>query len=170
MSDAESLTIFYIAYNVIQVISFTHDSITVFKQLHHEGCADPGLRKATDQIRDTTKSLVDSININSGNARLTAEEVKLLKLANECSGIAKKLSDELNKLTGGTAINTIGGTTRTPVTPGTKTRPQKITKISFWKTASLGGRTWWKKGEIEKLERDLNRVQKMIETRIRIRI
>ena len=170
MSGAESLAIFGIACNVMQVISFAHDSITFFKQLHDERCADPSLRKAADQMRDATKSLVDSINVNCGHATLTAEEAELLKLANECSGIAKKLSDELNKLAGGTAINTMGGTTGTPVTPGTKTRSQKTAKISFWKTASLGGRTWWKKGEIEKLERDLNRVQKMMETRILIRI
>jgi hypothetical protein len=167
MSGAESLAIFGIACNVMQVISFAHNSITVFKQLHHEGCADPSLRKAADQMRDTTNSLVDSINVNCGNARLTAEEAELLELANECSGIAKKLSDELNKLANATSSKTMSGTAGPP---GTTTGAQKTVKTSFWKTARLGGRTWWKKGEIERLERDLNRAQKVMETHILIRI
>jgi hypothetical protein len=142
MSGAESLAIFGIACNVMQVISFAHDSITFFKQLHDERCADPSLRKAADQMRDATKSLVDSINVNCGHATLTAEEAELLKLANEC----------------------MSGTT------GTTTGAQKTVKASLWRTARLGGRTWWKKGEIERLEKDLNRAQKMMETRILIRI
>jgi hypothetical protein len=167
MSGAESLAIFGIACNVMQVISFAHDSITFFKQLHDEGCADPILRKAADQMRDATKSLVDSINVNGSNARLTAEETELLELANECSGLAKNLSDELNKLTNGTASRPMNGTAGTS---GTTTGAQKTVKASLWKTARLGGKTWWKKGEIERLERDLNRAQKMMETRILIRI
>jgi hypothetical protein len=170
MSGAESLAIFGIACNVMQVINFAHDTITVFKQLHDEGCADPSLRKAADQMLDATKYLVDSINVNGGNARLTVEEAELIELANECSGIAKKLSDELNRLANGTASKTISGTTGTTGTPGTTTGAQKTVKRSFWKTARLGGRTWWKNGEIERLERDLNRAQKMMETRILIRI
>jgi hypothetical protein len=110
---------------------------------------------------------VDSINVNGGNARLTAEEAELLGLANECSGIAKKLSDELNKLVNGTSSKAMKGTTGTTVTT---TGAKKTVKTSFWKTARLGGKTWWKKGEIERLERDLNRAQKMMETRILIRI
>ena len=167
MLGAESLAIFGIACNVMQVISFAHDSIAVFKQLHHEGSADPRLRKAADQMRNTTNSLVDSINVNRGNARLTAEEAELLELANECSGIAKKLGDELDKLTNATSSKTMSGTAGSP---GTTAGTQSTAKISFWKTARLGGRTWWKKGEIERLERDLNRAQKVMETRILIRI
>jgi hypothetical protein len=167
MSGAESLAIFGIACNVMQVISFAHDSITFFKQLHDEGCADPTLRKAADQMRDATKSLVDSINVNSSNARLTAEEFKLLELANECSGIAKKLDDELDKLANGTLSKTMSGAAGPP---GTTTGAQKTVKTSLWKTARLGGRKWWKKGEMERLERDLNRAQKMMETRILIRL
>jgi hypothetical protein len=98
---------------------------------------------------------------------LTAEESGLLELANECSGIAKKLSEELNKLANGTASKAMSGTTGTP---GTTTGAQKTVKVSLWRTARLGGRTWWKKGEIERLEKDLNRAQKMMETRILIRI
>ena len=164
MSGAESLAIFGIACNVMQVINFAHDSITFFKQLHDEGCADPSLRKTADQMRDATKSLVDSINVNGGNVGLTAEEAELLELANECSGIAKKLSDELNKLANATASKAMSGTT------GTTAGAQKTVKASLWRTARLGGRTWWKKGEIERLEKDLNRAQKMMETRILIRI
>ena len=167
MSGAESLAIFGIACNVMQVISFAHDSVKFFKQLHDEGCADPSLRKAADQMRDATKSLVDSINVNGGNTRLTAEEAELIELANVCSGIAKKLSDELNKLANGTASKTMSGTTGTP---GTTTGAQKTVKASLWRTARLGGRAWWKKGEIERLDKDLNRAQKMMETRILIRI
>ena len=170
MSGAESLAIFGIACNVMQVINFAHDSITFFKQLHDEGCADPSLRKTADQMRDATKSLVDSINVNGGNVGLTAEEAELLELANECSGIAKKLSDELNKLANRTVSKIMGETTGTPETPGTTTGGQKTVKASLWRTARLGGRTWWKKGEIERLEKDLNRAQKMMETRILIRI
>jgi hypothetical protein len=122
MSGAESLAIFGIACNVMQVISFAHDSITFFKQLHDEGCADPILRKAADQMRDATKSLMDSINVNGGNARLTAEEVELLELANECSGIAKKLSDELNNFANETLSKTMSGAAGPP---GTTTGPRK---------------------------------------------
>jgi hypothetical protein len=167
MSGAESLAIFGIACNVMQVISFAHDCITFFKQLRDEGCADPSLRKAADQMHDATKSLVELINVNGGNARLTAEESGLLELAKECSGIAKKLSVELNKLANGTASKAMSGTTGTP---GTATGAQKTVKASLWRTARLGGRTWWKKGEIERLEKDLNQAQKMMETRILIRI
>jgi len=133
---AESLAIFGIACNVMQVISFAHDSITVFKQLHHEGCADPSLRKAADQMRDTNNSLVDSINVNCGNARLTAEEAELLELANECSGIAKKLSDELNKLANASSSKTISGTVGPP---GTTAGAQKTVKTSSGRLLVLEG-------------------------------
>ncbi|KAE9372715.1 hypothetical protein N431DRAFT_375985 [Stipitochalara longipes BDJ] len=167
MSGAESLAIFSIACNVMQVISFAHESITFFKNLKHEGCADLSLRKAASQMRDAAKSLVDSINVNGGNTQLTIEEVELLEVANECSRVAKKLSDELNKLKNETASRTMSGTIETP---GSAQGARKMMKTSLWGTVRLGGRTWWKKGEIERLEKDLNRAQKIMETRILIRI
>jgi hypothetical protein len=146
MSGAESLAIFGIACNVMQVISFAHETISLFKQINEDGRSDPGLHKAASQMESATKSLTDSIN--PGGRATTAQEKELLKVAEECAGVAKKLTEETNKLKIGTAAGL-----------------KKVAKIP-----SVLGERWWKKGQIERLEKDLGRAQKTMETHILIRI
>ena len=140
MSGLEPLAIFGIACNVMQTISFAQLAIATYKQIREDGSIDPQLHKAASELQTGAATLSTSIQGS------TAQDAELVKTAKKCSSAAQKIVDELNKLAPGVA-------------PG---------RQSFRKTISLGLNKLRKKGEIDRLEEEMNRVQGVMETRILI--
>jgi hypothetical protein len=142
MSGLESLAVFSIACNVMQVISFAQDTTLRLKGIYRDGCADPDQLKATSQMRDAVGSLKDALK--SGQPH-TKEQAKLFEVANSCSEVAEKLTSKLEEYT------------------NTSTASTGVAK-KMGKTVILGLKRSWNEHRIEELEKDLKRFQDSMET------
>jgi len=127
--------------NVMQTITFARDAIITFNQIRDGGSVDAQLHKAMSETRNMSTELSISIQGSSH------EDAELIKVAKECAAAAQKLVNELEKLV-----------------VGVQKGPQKIIKAFGISIKQL-----WKKNDIEKLEKELNRIHKIMDARIMIR-
>ena len=141
MSGLESLAVFGIACNVMQTITFARDAITTFNQIRDGGSVDAQLHKAMSETRNISTELSTSIQDGSH------EDAELIKVAKECAAAAQKLINELEKLV-----------------LGVQKGPRKTVQAF-----GLSLKQLWKKNDIEKLEKELNRIHKIMDARIMIR-
>ena len=94
----EALAVFGIACNVIQVISFTHETISICKAVYNSGA--PFDSAYTSKIVGDYEKICDDLQrkIQYAGSGACAEEKELFNIASDCLLAAKKLKSSVNKL------------------------------------------------------------------------
>ncbi|KAI7972609.1 hypothetical protein EIK77_009072 [Talaromyces pinophilus] len=100
MSGAESLAIFGIACNVMQVIGCAQDAAHLIKAIYQTGFMDPDLAQTTDYMKGGLERLKDSLEKRKP---LNQDEEELLDIANGSLETARELKAELDKIAGTSA-------------------------------------------------------------------
>jgi pyruvate/oxaloacetate carboxyltransferase len=138
---AEALAALAIACNVIQVISFCHETVDLAIKIHKQGTADVGLLQSTKRIEALSQQLDLSIQSTQIGTGLSPAQKELSDIAKDCSSTAKQLSVELDKIS-----KSRGGT--------------------VFKTA----RTLLKKSKLEKLESTMQQHRQVLDSRLLVQL
>jgi len=145
MSGLETLAIFGLACNVMQAISFGHETISTCKRIYKNGSPDHSLAETTTQMRGASTALQKSLHEHP--RPLTEDEAELVKLARDCFDVSSILSNEVAKIS--------------------DMQPAKGKILS---AVGQTAKRIWKKSKIDRLEKDLNRFQLILETRLLVRL
>jgi hypothetical protein len=138
MSGLEPLAVFGLACNVMQVLSFSHETISLCKSIFRTGSLSPNLANNVSHLSEVCESLNDSLN--SKPKPLSKDQQKLLEIAQDSLAVASQLKAEVNKID-----NTISkGKLSSAITGGLKAT--------------------WRKGKIEKLEKSISSYQRTLES------
>jgi hypothetical protein len=94
----EALAALGLAGNIIQVVSFCHETVSLSTKIYRKGSSDPELAQDVSQI----KKLAEQLNIaisNSAEVMKTASPTRaeLMAIARDCSSAAEELELELNQ-------------------------------------------------------------------------
>jgi hypothetical protein len=130
-----------LACNVMQIISFCHETITLCKRLHRDGSSDPNLDHVTSHLSRLSNNLRDSIDAAKQGVPLKQQEKELQSIANECYKASTALQLELAKV-----ANVSVGSHRSAI------------------KATL--KTVWRKSNLEKLEKTMNTNQRLLESKL----
>ncbi|KAN0089015.1 hypothetical protein V8E51_019275 [Hyaloscypha variabilis] len=95
----EAVAALSVACNVMQVISFAHETISLCKRLHQGGLLDEDLANNARHLSSLSASLRDSINAVQTSRPLTKEQNGLQAVAERCLEASTKLRLELDKFT-----------------------------------------------------------------------
>ncbi|KAI0126414.1 hypothetical protein BJ170DRAFT_733728 [Xylariales sp. AK1849] len=144
MSGLEPLAALGLACSITQLISFSHEAISVCKQIHRSGSADPSLLENTTHLKELSTSL--SGQLNRGPLPLPRDDSKLLEVARSCLSATDDLRKELQDL----AV------------------PANLRGLPA--TIKVGGKGLWRKRRIERLEKTLETSQRTMETYLLARI
>ncbi|KAE9364918.1 hypothetical protein N431DRAFT_386847 [Stipitochalara longipes BDJ] len=93
----EAVAALSIACNVMQVISFGHETISLCKRLHHGGSLNADLEHNARHLSGLSESLRDSISAARTARPLTKEQNDLKAVAERCLEASTKLRHELDK-------------------------------------------------------------------------
>jgi hypothetical protein len=141
----EALAGLAIACNVIQVISFCHETVEVGVQIHKRGNVDEDLSLNARRLEDLSKQLDVSIQSTAQAAttgpNVSASYQDLSSIARDCSLKAKEMSVELDKVS-----NSKGGS---------------VVKAC---------KTLWKKSKLEKIEKVMQQYQKVLNSRLPVEL
>jgi len=140
------LEAFAFTAGILQVVGFAHQAGSALHKIYTDGSEDPGLLETANQMRIAAENLERSAK--KAFEPLNKDEAELLKIAEKCIAIAGELSGLLEKLVNKT--------------------PNKIKRTL--KTPLVGVRTWWNKGKIDQLEKDLRRIRDAMQTQLLIRV
>ena len=97
MSGMEPLAALGLASNVLQMISFCHESARLYNSLKEKGAADPGLDGNTKKMVDVTTNLRISMN-QAAKQPMTSDQKALYNMATAVLDTGTTLSNELKKL------------------------------------------------------------------------
>ncbi|KUL89911.1 hypothetical protein ZTR_02832 [Talaromyces verruculosus] len=142
MSGAESLAIFGIACNVMQVIGCAQDAVHMIKAIYQSGSMDPDLAQTTDYMKGGLERLKNSLE-----KPLNQDEEELFDIANCSLETVRELKAELDKIA------------------GTSAKGKRYHSVRGWFRAAVGG-----KKRIERLEKAMNNRQQILENRLTVRI
>jgi hypothetical protein len=137
MSGAESLAIFGIACNIMQVIGMAQDATHMIKAIYQSGSLDPDLAQTTDCIEGGLERLKNSLE---NGKHLIQDEQELLDIANDSLETARELKAELDKIA------------------GTSAKGKRSASVRGWLRAAVGG-----KRTIKKLEKVMHNRQQILE-------
>jgi hypothetical protein len=107
---AEALAALGVACNVIQVISFCHETVELAVKIHKQGSVDETLSQNAKRIEALSQQLDLSIHNTQLASSISPARRELSTIAKDCISTSKTLTFELNKLSksrGGTVIKTV---------------------------------------------------------------
>lgn len=145
MSGVEALAAFGIACNVFQTISFGRDAIGLIKGIYETGSYDPVLGtkgKFLDGISDELESQLQVLEATS----LPKDQARLLEITKTCRTINKEIQEEVKFLSDDAA------------------------KGKLASTLKLAAKTAWRKRRLNKLERQLGEIEKMMQAGLLVKI
>jgi N-terminal domain on NACHT_NTPase and P-loop NTPases len=130
-----------LACNVMQIISFCHETISLCKRVHREGSSDPNLDHVTSHLSRLSDNLRDSIDAAKQGKPLNRQEKDLQSIANECYKASAAVQLELAKV-----ANVSVGSHRSAI------------------QATL--KTVWRRSNLEKLEKTMTTNQRLLESKL----
>ncbi|KAK0721162.1 hypothetical protein B0H67DRAFT_644313 [Lasiosphaeris hirsuta] len=140
----EALAAFGLACNVMQTIQFTTEVSAAYKSLFRNGAAEPGLEKLVERSEQLYKSLNDSL---LHAQPLNRDEHELVLVARDCLDAADELKEEVAKLTRRT------------------TKGRRLASL----TRAFEMRMV-RQGKVDKLKTRMANHQKVLETRLLVRV
>ena len=142
----DAIAAFSLACNVVQVVHFSMDVVSICRELYREGSLSryDHLEDMTNQLIDLGNAL-DSPTVQGKQIIGQCQDQALLDLAGKCSTVAKELFGEIQKL----KIN------------GPPNKRQIIRKSA---------KSLWKKSSIERIQTRLDEYRKILDFRILISI
>lgn len=141
----EPLAALGLAGNVMQMISFVHETWTTYSHLKDKGTSNPNLKENTEKLNALVRKLEGSLNQTAGKA-VTPDQKQLKSLATKCLEAGNTLEAQLKKLA---------------VDPKKSSRPERIGKLI---------KTMWRHDKIERLERDVKRCSQTLGMGLLVRI
>ena len=137
-----------LAASVIQIVTFSIDAAKICRELYQKGSVSEysNLDYTTNHLASLTRSLQQSLR-NSGtqSQALTREEKDLVDLSGKCEDCANKLQRELREL---------------------QTQP----RASAFEAARQAARAIYKKKRIDKIQKELQAYQSILETSLLSRL
>ncbi|KAI3549389.1 hypothetical protein CSPX01_02497 [Colletotrichum filicis] len=150
MSGLEGIAGLSLACNVMQLISFGHEAISMCRRIHESGSPEPGLSEHAESLKGVCGELENSLGKRptpvataaptAAATRATKMEKRLLDLAAKCVKNAQDLEKEMKLVS--------------PSQPGKLGALVAAPKIL------------WRKKRLERLKRDLDDAQKVMDTSI----
>jgi hypothetical protein len=144
MSGLEPLAVFGLACNVLTVISFTHETASLCKKAFETGTADPDLVKTAEGFVKLFADLEASLK--SAPESSTDNERELLDVAKESLSVGRELKTEVDKITRDSGKGKLGASLTMAIMAKLKTK------------------------KIEKLEKTVQDHQRVLETRLLMRV
>ncbi|KAF5498000.1 hypothetical protein CGCS363_v008430 [Colletotrichum siamense] len=142
MSGLEGLSL---ACNVMQLMDFSQQTVSMCRSIYESGKFEPGLEAQASSLQDASSEVMTLLRSKRvATAKTTGAERRLLDLAPKCIQHAKDLQEEIAYLT--------------PRQPG---RMQALVATS---------KAVWRKRRLERLKANLADGQKLMETLILVRI
>ncbi|OHE91648.1 hypothetical protein CORC01_13038 [Colletotrichum orchidophilum] len=143
MSGLEGIAVLSLACNVMQLISFGHEAVSMCRRIYESGSPEPGL----DDYAKGLKAVCDDLEKSLGKKPTPAPTVKtplsekrLLDFATKCVKHAKDLEEEMKYLS--------------PSQPGT------------FGALAVAPKVMWRKKRLERLRLNLADAQKLMDTSI----
>ena len=96
----EALAALGVACNIMQVISFCHETVSVSLKIYKNGSSDLDLAKNASQIQKLAEQL--DVVVNNSAAILTSNSqprAEVVAIARDCASTAKELGLKLNQTT-----------------------------------------------------------------------
>lgn len=143
----EALAAFGIACNVIQVISFTRETIAICKEIYNSGAVfdhDGYVDKAVGQYEGLCDELQKKIKDEGAGAK--PDEKELLEIAQDCLFASAKLKEATSKL----------------VSPSVKGKA--------FRSLYSGVSAKWREGRLQKLEAAVNKHQARLESHLLMKV
>ncbi|CAM1508987.1 Fc.00g027260.m01.CDS01 [Cosmosporella sp. VM-42] len=141
MSGLEALGV---ACNIFQVISFTHESISLCKRVYRDGSPCPSLSE-NSALLGTFSNQIQNLAPPT-KAKWSKDEQQLVDVASRCQKLATDLQEEINFIVG------------------------QVKQGSLATTLKIAAKTNWRKRRLDTLEKKLGDVQKLMETGLLVRI
>ncbi|KAL0933333.1 uncharacterized protein CTRU02_212296 [Colletotrichum truncatum] len=144
MSGLEGIAGLGLACNIMQLISFSHETVVICRRIHENGTPEPDLAEQAKSLKDLSDDLERSLKGKASASSGAPADKRVLDLARKCIRHAKDLNEEIVYLT--------------PSHPG--------------KVAALVAtpKAIWRKRRLERLKTNLADAQKLIETSILVRL
>ncbi|KAJ3536752.1 hypothetical protein NM208_g6589 [Fusarium decemcellulare] len=143
MSGLEPLAALGLACNIMQIITFTGESISICRRIYNGGQPDSGLHDYSQRLLRTSESLRDIISRSTGN--LSLDDQALRDSAERCINIADNLMKEMQSLSTPKSQNGLRSSLR------------------------QGVKTIFRKPRLERLENDLRNIQSAMHTELLVR-
>jgi hypothetical protein len=136
----DPLTCMSIACNVMQIISFSHEIISIVKRIKKDGTADPELREHAANLSKSSDGLEEYLK-SCDLKHLPKNQDDLCEIASRCLETSKKIQSKMDKID-----SSRGGL--------------------VWRALKLK----WRKGDFEKLEIDMRKYQDTMQTHILVHL
>ncbi|KAF4468632.1 NACHT domain-containing [Fusarium albosuccineum] len=143
MSGLEPLAALGLACNIMQMITFTGETISICRRIYNDGQPDSGLHDYSQRLLRTSESLRDIISRSTGN--LSLDDHALRNSAARCINVADNLMKEMESLSIPRSQNGLRSSLRQGV------------KMIFHKP------------RLERLENDLRNIQSAMHTQLLVR-
>jgi hypothetical protein len=143
----EALAGLSIACNVLQIVSFVHETFSLCKRLYDNGEADPTLGANIKAVAVLTQTLRQTVLSPPHAARpVTEADYELKRIADGCLASANHLAARLEVL-------------------GVSESRRSVTK-----TAKSAFKLWWRSGEFQRLLEEMREYQKTLDSGLLLRI
>jgi hypothetical protein len=142
----DPLTALSLACNVIQIVSFSHEIFTLANQIAKDGSPDANLAENATHLSELSQNLQESLQSQKAKP-LTEQQQRLQKVAQKCLKASKDLTEELDKITW------------KPGPEGSNSKTQRKAVSQAWKT-------WWRKSKIEKLQKEMAEIERIMQSSI----
>lgn len=141
----EALASLGIACNVMQVISFAHETFSLCKRLYEEGEANPSLGANAKTMAVLTKTLQGTI-LDHAAKPVTEADHEMQSIARKCLDAANRLVAKLEDL------------------------GQAESRGHLTKTVKAAFKHWWRSDELRKLRDEMREYQKTLDSGLILRI
>ncbi|KAJ3545041.1 hypothetical protein NM208_g2714 [Fusarium decemcellulare] len=143
MSGLEPLAALGLACNIMQLLTFGREAISLCRKIDHEGSSDPSLKTYSEKAGNVSEDLKKHLSLTGSN--LAPEDAELAETAKNCKDAADELSNLLQSL----SMN------------GKSSRREKLITT---------GKTILKKSRIMQLENNLNNIKSNLDTQLLVKI
>jgi len=141
----EPLIALGLACNVVQLVSFGHEVLSLARRLSKDGSPDANLADKSARLSDLSSELKDSLSAQNHARALDQNQLRLQTVANRCLSLSNNMAEELDKI-------------RLKADPkGSNSKSQR----------TLLGQTWTslrRKSKIQKLQAEMAQVEQTMQT------
>jgi hypothetical protein len=95
----DPLTAFGLTCNVIQVLSFGHEALSLCRRFCRDGSPEPDLSHNSAHLQSLSKKLLESINAAQTSNKLSREQEDLRSIASKLMDVTTQLSKLLEEVT-----------------------------------------------------------------------
>jgi hypothetical protein len=95
----DPLTAFGLTCNVIQVLSFANEALSLCRRVCRDGSPEPDLAYNTAHLQNLSKKLLESLNAGQTSDKLSKEQYDLRQIASKLMIVTTQLSKLMDEVT-----------------------------------------------------------------------